>query len=492
MPNLWADPSWWDPPAIWPRRLLHIQTMTSLERQKGNIYGDQKEPQYSILTYTWGRWQTDRVPAIEIKGTTWKIPAVEEKHFTVANFHRVTQQMGKQTEYAWIDVACIDQENRAVKMEEVGRQVGIFKQAHRVFVWLNGLEPSDLEHCLNEIFVKSPKLGSAQLADDISKHLQSLTKTMETLFSDPWFSSLWTLQESVLRRDAIILNRDGEPVPLRYTKGEALLAILANSCVNVYSDLSRICGECESHSEPSIRLTAEKLQAIIEAAGLHFLYSSNPNIQYGVAHFRKTSYPLDRMYGIMQIYGLQLGESRQANEKPTVEQLEEEFAKELILRWPVLSQMFTHRTAPPRGKNWRITQNSRVPDEVKVYRQPSVLGFHATPSHGWPPASEIPLCHISVDLSGQVNIKGKSWLFRDLVKYWRGDRWFNSRQNIMLDESDQIRERIPTRLAQFNLRPDDRQHELGNYLVDLFGESNLVWFLVGESREGNTLVGFWA
>ena len=341
MSDLWAEPSWWDyAPPIWPRRLLHIPTMTSLERQEGNTYGDEKEPRYSILTYTWGRWQTDQVPPIDIKGTTWKIPAVEEKHFTVENFHRVIHQMGKRTEYAWIDIACIDQENYPVKMDEVGKQVGIFKQASRVFVWLNGLEPIDLERCLHEIFWKSPKLCDEELENSISQRLESLVSAMEKLFSDPWFSSLWTLQESVLRRDAIILNRDAETVPLHRTN--AMLAILASSCLNIYNDLSLIITKYNGDTSLTIRSTAEKLQSKIEGAGLHFIYSSNPNVQYGVAHFRQTKYELDRIYGIMQIYGLQLGESKQPDVEPTLEQLEDELGKTLLLRSPVLSQMFTH------------------------------------------------------------------------------------------------------------------------------------------------------
>ena len=457
--------------------------MTSQERQEGNTYGDKKEPRYSILTYTWGRWQTDKVPAIDIKGTTWKIPAVEEKHFTVGNFRRVIQQMGKRTEYAWIDIACIDQENYPVKMDEVGKQVGIFKQASRVFVWLNGLESVDLEHCLHEIFWKSPTLCDEGLEQSISQRLESLASAMEKLFSDPWFSSLWTLQESVLRRDAIILNRDAETIPLHRT--DAMLAILASSCLNIYKDLSSIILRYNGDTSLTIRSTAEKLRSKIEGAGLHFIYSSNPNVQYGVAHFRQAMYELDRIYGIMQIYGLRLGESKQPNVKPTLEQLEDELGKTLFLRSPVLSQMFTHRTPPRQGKSWRITQNSGVPGGVRVYRPPHILGFNTAPSQGSLPPSEIPHCQVSVHPSGEVNLKGKSWLFSDLVKYWRSCRGSVSVQDIMLDENEQIRARVPHQLTKFNLPQDGQQHELGDCLVNLFGENNLVWFLVGEKPEEN-------
>jgi hypothetical protein len=485
MAEAYREPGWWGSvTTIWPRRLLHIPSMTSLERHEGNTYGDQKEPRYSILTYTWGRWQTDQGSAIDIKGTTWKIPAVEEKHFTVNSFHSVIEKMGEDVEHAWVDVACIDQEDNPVKMDEVGRQVGIFKQAHRVFVWLNRLEPGELQHCLDEIFTNGPELGHEKDVSGVLGRLHSLTEAMGRLFNDPWFSSLWTLQESILRRDAMILSREAKPVPLCYMEGYAFLATLISACQNTHTELSRIQVKYKSNFwDPSIKHVAEKLQKMIEGVGCHFLYTSNPNVQYGAARFRKTSYELDRIYGIMQIYGLQLGESKRPHEKPTLEQLEDEFGEALMIHSPVLAQMFTHLNTPQREKTWRITQYSRVPEAVMVYLPP--YNVNSSP-HGMSPPRETPHCQFSTHASlRQVRIKGKSWAFGDLVKYWY-HQWNimdypqQVKHSIMLDENDHVRERIPQRLAEFNLASDHQQHELGNALLAIFGEANLVWFLVGE------------
>lgn len=96
------------------------------------MYGSIREPAYSILTYTWGRWPAPNGPHIDVSGTTWDIPAVDESMFSVASFHQVIKKMGEVNEFAWIDVVCIDQENYAVKMDEIGRQVGIFANADHV------------------------------------------------------------------------------------------------------------------------------------------------------------------------------------------------------------------------------------------------------------------------------------------------------------------------------------------------------------------------
>lgn len=44
----------------WPRRLLHVPTMTSFEWAPGNYYGSTQEPSYNATSYTWGRWAARR------------------------------------------------------------------------------------------------------------------------------------------------------------------------------------------------------------------------------------------------------------------------------------------------------------------------------------------------------------------------------------------------------------------------------------------------
>ena len=57
----------------WPRRLLHVSTLTSCEWAEGNIYKGVKEPRYVAISYTWGRWalrpgEKPGVESIRIKG----------------------------------------------------------------------------------------------------------------------------------------------------------------------------------------------------------------------------------------------------------------------------------------------------------------------------------------------------------------------------------------------------------------------------------------
>ena len=376
----------------WPRRLLHIPTMNSVERDESNVYsgdlGVQKveKPKYSILTYTWGRWKIRNVkasPALPVLNVPWDVPAIEEEHFTVQEFQKVVNVLGKDgIDWAWIDVACIDQEDQDANAEEVGRQASIFKNAHRVFVWLSHLRRDVLTSAVATI-----QKSGLELRDYLDKPstflpikdiISSLHKELNVVFADPWFSSLWTLQEVILRNDAIALSKEAEAIVWgigQYT----YLTMFINHCQNVFQDLNSIDKRIEESkgqylSLESGRQEIEKkvceMKQLILQAGFHFLHSSNPNVQYGIARYRRTSRDVDRVYAIMQIYDLRVGKSIRSKERPPLAELIDEFAAALNQKCPIMGQMFVHAQAPQQFKSWRITEKSTVPDRLMIYREP--------------------------------------------------------------------------------------------------------------------------
>lgn len=121
----------------WPRRLLHVPSMTSFPWQPGNIYRNTVEPKYNILTYTWGRWRlrdTDEhaseVESLAIDGVPWDIPKIKPAHFTADKFlsviRSITQPLSQEdlgVDFIWLDIACINQrDNEPDSAAEVGRQ----------------------------------------------------------------------------------------------------------------------------------------------------------------------------------------------------------------------------------------------------------------------------------------------------------------------------------------------------------------------------------
>lgn len=146
----------------WPRRLLHVPSMTSLKWEPGNRYGDSTEPAYVAMSYTWGRYMLsdDELPHVKplpIRGVDWPIPRVNPvTHFSVSEFQGIINEVMKEPDrfydftdyrwrqrtwkrrllntcyrfienrrwaykFLWLDIACIDQRWTRTTMLEIGR-----------------------------------------------------------------------------------------------------------------------------------------------------------------------------------------------------------------------------------------------------------------------------------------------------------------------------------------------------------------------------------
>ncbi|CAD0113976.1 unnamed protein product [Aureobasidium uvarum] len=311
------------------------------------------------------------MPALQVKGLGWKVPPIEEKHFTVNAFHRVISHMGQSVDFAWIDVCCIDQEDSATKMYEIGRQAGIFKQATHAYGWLNFHTHRNLQGLFDIIFDLDNIMSGWELWKPSNTRDQScvpklrhILSTLESLMEDPWFTSLWTLQEAVLRRDAMILSTDGWPLTLQFDRTHKIrLEMFCNTCWNILVNIDDYADEWPSEARP---LTSQ-IHQVIRTSGLFFTMTNNPNVQYGMAYHRVTKRPLDRVYAIIQIYGFRLGESLQPGVAVTLGDLELQLAQQLTFRSSMLSQWFVHTARPPEHRSWMISQRSHVPFELILY-----------------------------------------------------------------------------------------------------------------------------
>ncbi|TGJ78844.1 hypothetical protein E0Z10_g9925 [Xylaria hypoxylon] len=209
--------------------------MTSYQWQPGNIYGHHTAPEYNAITYTWGRWrlkQNERpdVRPIPVSGVPWEIPRVNPSRFTAneleriikmatGGFSTVTTACDKElpkVDFIWIDIICIDQrENNSTSASEIGRQALIFDGAKHVVAWLSTFSTQDLNNLIRGLWDKTDQIKqqiaiSRTLSDTRSKLLlNEIHALLATLFSDTWFTSLWTLQEAFLRYDALLMSREG-------------------------------------------------------------------------------------------------------------------------------------------------------------------------------------------------------------------------------------------------------------------------------------------
>ncbi|KAL6876220.1 hypothetical protein HDV57DRAFT_501956 [Trichoderma longibrachiatum] len=183
------------------------------------------EAGFVAISYTWGRWR-ERGVWRQIPGTPWGVPAMDRSR-TECKFD-IIQLMGilcrmPNVRYFWVDVLCIRQnpdpgrpEEVAEKAEEIAKQGAIFKEANGVLVYLWSLDSGE------QLAAAADELGKLmqwywQIV--VSQDFQAATKRngreqpvdqhAQRLRADPWFSSLWTLQEMVLAPASVWIARDG-------------------------------------------------------------------------------------------------------------------------------------------------------------------------------------------------------------------------------------------------------------------------------------------
>lgn len=403
---------------LWPRRLLDTISMTSFEREDGNIYADEKEPDYSILSYTWGRFALDPTPPdaarLPVSGIQWPIPAINPIYFTHDQFQRVVNTIREISgnRFLWLDVACVDQRDGKTKMEEVGRQAGIFANAGMAFVWLWTASTNDLHHTLEDVFesrqVAVPIEPKSMSDFEVGTWLKTLQQAVDTLLDDWWFSSLWTLQEMGLRSDAVIISCDADPIRMKTPLPNTTDFHSIASTDRLYL-LQYILGQ-STYENSQHKETSEKIRRRILEAGYitKMAYTSNPNTMYTLAYQRKASRELDRIYGIMALYNIQVGSAvigADTERKYTLEELEDEFVLALNVKSTFLGQSFMHIEKPKLEKSWKITQNARVPDFCRFPRNTTL-------------ALDDCLVEAQPGSDGAARITGSITSFNALVKFW--------------------------------------------------------------------------
>jgi hypothetical protein len=146
-PEFDGDHADFDNDSNWPRRLLHVPSMTSFKWQLGNVYGGHKEPSYIALSYTWGRFQLQpgelpQAKPLRIYGVPWDIPRVNPNtHFDVLEFENAICEAMKTADrfYAFDEWKKDGIRNKSLA-ERVLRMFGGFLERRRweyEFIWLD-------------------------------------------------------------------------------------------------------------------------------------------------------------------------------------------------------------------------------------------------------------------------------------------------------------------------------------------------------------------
>jgi hypothetical protein len=182
-------------------------------------------PHYVAISHTWGRY-VKAEPWIRVKGVPWDIP--QNTCFEVGNIDQILSLVPGGLDFVWFDLVCIPQgdTDTDTKNKEISRQAEIFRGAKYAVAWLNTIE--NLNGLYGEMAVRA--LQSLRFITHEGKQQQSTAvRSYQNVLSDlgtglfqprphgrnpsewclnPWFTSLWTLQEVCLRPDMWICAKD--------------------------------------------------------------------------------------------------------------------------------------------------------------------------------------------------------------------------------------------------------------------------------------------
>ena len=230
---------------LWDVKHQRTRLVKSI-REEGRV------PDYVAISHTWGRW---RKPDewTTLPGVPWRIPL--NSRIDVQNLPTLLQALPY--DFVWIDLLTIPQEETSwsmteIQKTEISRQAVIFHSATSVIAWFNDVQSwGGTEACLRWLSLNSLKSeGYSQVTPSLSIDSflnEPLNKPLFHEFSEnpkdvlnpaanPWFTSLWTLQEACIRPDIIPCNARFEPLRLTNDCCVSLADIMAMLHVSVRAE----------------------------------------------------------------------------------------------------------------------------------------------------------------------------------------------------------------------------------------------------------------
>lgn len=186
------------------------------------------------MSHTWGRWREEG-EGVAVQGVPWLVPRITLHD--VQGLPRALKEAGFHEPYLWIDLFCIPQEDTVdwqarICRQELPRQATIFQHASTEIAWFDDID----NWCGAEIALTWIALSFMKESNSLktpNDRLENALNTLTALASRPcgflktacdesgsteeparWLSSLWTLQESIMRPDMLLLDRHWKPLVL--------------------------------------------------------------------------------------------------------------------------------------------------------------------------------------------------------------------------------------------------------------------------------------
>ncbi|CAK4034565.1 Hypothetical predicted protein [Lecanosticta acicola] len=199
---------------------------------------------YTCISHTWGRYTKTPKEYSGVPGVPWKVPT--NSKFDVLELGKRLKGLSCETRYVWIDLFCIPQDGSELGRAEIARQAQIFQNAEYVVAWFNDVEsfaslrealvimalqllqfPPDCQE--HRFAVSCQVIAEQKLSNNPTGLLMHWDDRFDSPVgqANPWFTSLWTLQELCLRPDMWICSAGWQMLAIRRDEPMPIIGIVA-------------------------------------------------------------------------------------------------------------------------------------------------------------------------------------------------------------------------------------------------------------------------
>lgn len=248
---------------------------------------------YLVVSHTWGRWRIEGEGA-NVEGVPWPVP--RNSLFEVTRLPEILSQFPFDTRYIWFDLVCIPQDGSPLQQQEISKQADIFQSAKRAVIWFNRIDTWEgtraaINWLCREYLLTLPEASSTRhafsdfdldLIADRTTGLANMVQTESDPFEytfvhhgkltkvapDPWFTSLWTLQEICLRPDMHMCNSKMEVLTIN---SASLRAVPMDHIISLFNSL--LGDAIMRHSLP---LAMHELTSVMERTSLSQVLDMSP------------------------------------------------------------------------------------------------------------------------------------------------------------------------------------------------------------------------
>lgn len=164
--------------------------------------------EYEAISYTWANEAGDsrRQRPLYLDNNWYRLPITENCEAALRRFRD-----RKKARFLWVDSVCINQEDADERREQVGLMPEIYSRAQKVLVFLG----KDSNHTSAAMFALNSDERSSKEYRESGLYINDI----KSLFSLPYFSRVWIIQELALARDATFyLGHGAQSLGLQHSR----------------------------------------------------------------------------------------------------------------------------------------------------------------------------------------------------------------------------------------------------------------------------------